>query len=135
MNPQLNAQGLLLLAFLTGGAINLSLISSVSLFLSTHSPLETVYLATVSSLTVAIFLHVVALREIKFSLFAAIATLCQVSLIMAIATGQFSADSTPYIWVVTSLIARILYKWILSDLTIRHLKLVRRFRGFVSSGG
>lgn len=121
MNPRLNTYGLLLLAFLTGSFTNLGLISSASLFLSNHDPAYILCFAALSSLAFSVFLRFVPLRETKFALFAVCVTLGNMVVIAVLATGEFSLVTVSAVWMFASLIVRVLYKWVLSDLTMRHL--------------
>lgn len=116
-----NRYVLMTLAALIGGAINLNLITALAYLLSILPAVYSVYAVVVSALLFTALLKYVRLTGVKYARYAALMFFVFGTASIALPYISMSEFLYATSWLLLAMFARLFFKWILTDLTIRHL--------------
>jgi HEAT repeat protein len=125
-----NRLAMIILGVLLGCAVNISVISSQALLLSTAQPVYTLYLALACNLLFSAFLNKIHLTKIKFSHFSAMAMGVYLVLNFALSFHFASDFIRALLWFFLSTLGNRFFLWMTSELALQHLDPARAQSSF-----
>lgn len=116
-----NRYAILIVSLLMGAAVSICCIGSQAYLLSTTEPLHALYTEVVAGILFAITVRRIPMHAVKFSAIAITILVAYIAVLLSLALPFYPPLVRAIAWVLIASIGVALFRWIITELTARHL--------------